>query len=487
MKYTSPGKHRSVASFREHLRSIDSRLDCDNELLGKDGPLGRPLEVAGRIIGNRFAVHPMEGWDGTVDGLPSEHTRRRWRRFGRSGAKLVWGGEAYAVQGDGRGNPHQLWWNPKVDSRRGLADLRAEILGGHDEVGESTDDLYVGLQLTHSGRFARPTDEGPAPRIAHRHPVLDPRVGVTAEYPVLTDGELEAIGENFVVVAKAAQEVGFDFVDLKSCHSYLLHELLGACSREGAYGGSFENRTRLFRRIVEGIRADCPGLDIGVRVNAGDVYPYTRSAETGIGEPAGWDEDLPISWGFGVDREDPRRIDLSEPLRFLALVRDLGIRLVNLTLGSPYHSPHLQRPAAYPPTDGYLPPEDPLASVATHVLTARECKAKMPELLIVGTGYSYLQEYLPHVAQYEVGKRHVDFVGIGRMTLVYPELPLDVLRGRPLRKGRICRTFSDCTSAPRKGLVSGCYPLDDYYRALPEAKLLKRLKRESRSSESDGS
>ena len=482
MKYRSPGQHKSAASFREHLRSIDSRLGCDEELLGADGPLGREIAVMGKTLGNRFAAHPMEGWDGTEEGLPTAHTLRRWRRFGRSGAKLVWGGEAYAVQGDGRANPNQLFLNPRADARRGLEELRAEVLAGHEEIGEGTDDLLIGLQLTHSGRWSRPTTDGPAPRIAYRHPVLDPRLGIDDDAAILTDGELEAIAENYVRAASRAREVGFDFVDVKCCHGYLLHELLGARSRPGPYGGSFENRTRLFRGIVEAVRALEGNLDVGVRISIGDVFPHSANAETGEGEPAGWREHVPCDWGFGIGRDDPRELDLDEPFRFLDLLREMKVELVNLTLGSPYYCPHLQRPATYPPSDGYSPPEDPLASVAQHLLVARACKARFPELLFVGTGYTYLQEYLPHVAQHEVGHGHVDFVGLGRMLLIYPELPHHVLQGRPLERKRICRTFSDCTSAPRQGLLSGCYPLDDHYQALPDAETLKRIKRERRDA-----
>ena len=157
-------------------------------------------------------------------------------------------------------------------------------------------------------------------------------------------------------------------------------------------------------------------------------------------------------------------------------MRDLGIRLVNLTLGSPYYNPHLQRPAAYPPSDGYQPPEDPLIQVAEHLRIVARCKAEVPELALVGTGYSYLQEWLPHIAQGQVAAGHVDFVGLGRMVLSYPEMPRDLLEGKPLVRKKICRTFSDCATAPRNGLKSGCYPLDDHYRQREEYKTLRAIK-----------
>jgi len=479
MKFKTPGQDKDLDSFREHWQSIASDLDCASSLDELDAGLAAPCRIGERTLGNRWATHPMEGWDATSEGLPSEDTLRRWGKFGASGAKLIWGGEAFAVRGDARANPHQLFLNPAADTRAGLVRLRETLVRAHEAAGESSDDLYIGLQLTHSGRYARPTSAGPRPRIAWRHPVLDARSGVDSDAAILSDAELEDLIGDFVAAARAAQDAGFDFVDVKCCHGYLLHELLGAKTRPGPYGGSFDNRTRFFRSAVTAIRSACPGLDIAVRVSIGDIHPFAPGADR-RGEPTGWDQHLPYEYGFGVDARDPRRMDLGESFQFLELLQSLDIRLVNLTLGSPYYNPHLQRPAAYPPCDGYLPPEDPLHQVAEHIHVTRRCKQAFPDLLLVGTGYSYLQEWLPHVAQHEIAAGHVDFVGIGRMLLSYPEMPLDVLRGKELQRRRICRTFSDCTTAPRQGLPSGCYPLDEAYKHRPEAERLREIKRELR-------
>lgn len=463
--FTQPGRFKSVAEFGDAMAALGVPIQCDEEVGGRAGPLGQPLDVYGHTLHNRFAVHPMEGWDGTADGRPSDWTRRRWRRFGRSGAKLIWGGEAFAVREDGRANPRQLFCNETVDVVGDLSELIEEVRAGHTEVGEDPDELFLGLQLTHSGRWSCPSESGPAPRIAYHHPVLDARAGISPADPVLSDAELREILDSYIAAARVAMQAGFHFVDIKCCHGYLLHELLGAKTREGDFGGSFENRTRFFRELVEGVRAACPGLHVGTRVSVCDSVPFHKHASNEVGVPDGI-EHRPWRYGFGIDAEDPRLPDFDDAQQFLGLCRELAVRLVNITVGSPYYCPHLQRPAAYPPSDGYLPPEDPLLSVAYHLEAVRHCKAAFPDLVLVGSGYSYLQEFLPGVAQHEVAAGHVDVVGIGRMVLSYPELPLDVLRGDPLQHKRICRTLSDCTTSARQGEISGCYPLDPDYKNL---------------------
>jgi 2,4-dienoyl-CoA reductase-like NADH-dependent reductase (Old Yellow Enzyme family) len=424
----------------------------------------------------------MEGWDGTPDGNPTESTFRRWQRFGQSGAKLIWGGEAVAVCHEGRANPNQLLAAEHTSAA--LARLRAVLVAEHRKVTGSEDGLLVGLQLTHSGRFSRPNaHDRSEPRILYRHPLLDRRMKLPPDYPVLTDGEVGAIIEDFHRAAALAWKLGFDFVDIKHCHGYLGHEFLSAHTRGGAYGGSFENRTRFLREVVQGIRLLAPGLGIAVRLSAVDTVPFipdpSRSAngKLGPGIPVHDMDLIPYRWGFGLNPLVPEQEDLTEPVQFLELLERLGIRLVNLTAGSPYYNPHVQRPALYPPSDGYQPPEDPLIGVARQMVMTHKLKQRFPNLIIVGSAYSYLQDFLPHVAQAAIREGWVDLVGLGRMVLTYPELLRDASTGRPIEHKRICRTFSDCTTAPRNGLPSGCYPLDGYYKDSEAAEQLAILKR----------
>jgi 2,4-dienoyl-CoA reductase-like NADH-dependent reductase (Old Yellow Enzyme family) len=464
------GSVKDALRFQEHLRSLQVDLPCDLELVPTaDSPFLLPLHRAGIKIGNRVAINPMEGWDATPDGNPSELTYRRWQKFGASGAKLIWGGEAVAVSPSARANPNQLVMAPHT--RENIARLRAVLVAEHRKTMGSDDDLLIGIQLTHSGRYCRPhVHDRPEPRILYRHPILDRRLNLPDDYPLLTDAEIEAIIEDFHTAARAAWELGFDFVDIKHCHGYLGHEFLSAHTRSGKYGGSFENRTRFLREIVQGIRANAPGLKIGVRLSAFDTVPFrpdpaqSSNGKRGPGIPDDYEHLIPFNWGFGVDRQDPTQADLTEPIRFLSLLEELQIPLVNLTAGSPYYNPHLQRPALFPPSDGYLPPHDPLIEVGRQLNVARQLKRLFPNLIVVGTAYSYLQDFLPYVAQPVLREGWIDVVGLGRLTLTYPEILLDAAQGRPLQHKRICRTFSDCTTAPRNGLPSGCYPLDGHYK-----------------------
>jgi 2,4-dienoyl-CoA reductase-like NADH-dependent reductase (Old Yellow Enzyme family) len=251
------------------------------------------------------------------------------------------------------------------------------------------------------------------------------------------------------------------------------HELLGAKTRPGKFGGSLENRTRFLREVVSGVRAEAPALAIGVRLSIFDFTPFA-AGPNGVGVPQPLID--PAHFHFGCDASG-FGVELAETVAFLVTLKELGVHWICTTAGSPYYTPHLQRPAAFPPSDGYLPPEDPLVGVARQIAATAELKRTLPALTFVGSGYTYLQDWLPHVGQAAVEQGMVDFVGLGRMVLSYPELPADVLAGRPLDRKRICRTFSECTSGPRNGLISGCFPLDPFYKSHPDAERLAAITR----------
>ena len=466
---------KTPQALRSHVErsNIPLHFDDDSQPRGSSA-LAQPIEVDGVRVGNRFCILPMEGWDGTRDGQPSDLTIRRWRHFGKSGAKLIWGGEAVAVHREARANPNQLLISPQ--NQRSIGALREQLVAEHRErFGSNADsDLFIGLQLTHSGRFARPEQwNRPEPIAAYNHPVLDARFpgGVR----VMADEDIDRLVDVFVDAARMAYDCGYRFVDIKQCHGYFGHELLGARTRPGRYGGSLEHRWRFLRGIIEGVKSVVPGLIVGVRLSVFDTIPY-RKGEDGVGVPAA--DVTARSVGFSV--VDERTMDVGAALEdsraTLAMLESLGVRWICATAGSPYYNPHLQRPAFFQPLDGYEPPEDPLLSVSRQIDATARLKAMFPQLVFVGSGYSYLQEWLPNVAEYAVREGLTDFVGLGRVALSYPDLPADVLSGKKLRRQAICRTFSDCTTGPRMGLVSGCYPLDPFYTARPDAEQVRNVR-----------
>jgi len=481
--YPPPTRFHSPQELRDYLDQLAIELPFDDSPdTGPHSFFAQPYYLPdGATIGNRICAQPMEGWDATPDGHPSELTRRRWLRLAQSGAKLIWGCESVAVSPDGRSSPHQLLINP--DTLPDLAALRREMIAAHlarfgpGRSTTSASGLLIGLQLTHSGRFSCPEQwDRRQPALLYHHTYLDAKMGISPTAPLLSDSRIEELIEQFISAALLAAEAGFDFVDIKHCHGYLGHEFLSAYSRPGPYGGSYMNRTRFTRRVLLGIRQKAPHLRIGVRLSAFDLIAYEPDPHTGAGRPV----EVPgYPTPFGADPADPCQVKLDEPARFLELLRELGVTLVNLSAGCSYYNTHIMRPSRYTattPLGSYLPPEDPLAGVARQMAAVAELKKRLPELCLVGSAYSYLQEWLPNVAAHNLRSNRVDFIGLGRLLLANPDYPADLLAGRTPDRKHLCRSFSDCISAPRNGLVSGCYPFDPFYRSHPAAAELKEIK-----------
>ena len=463
-----------------NYHSIDD-LRRDAEQLGIDLPLvedreeikellARPVILPGDgdrewRIGNSLAIHPMEGCDGELDGRPGELTFRRYQRFGAGGAKLLWF-EACAVVPEGRANPRQLWIYP--DSVRALSGLLEACRRAHEQEFGTRDGLVSVLQLTHSGRYSCKS-----PRVAYEHPVLDlyPYVSAwnspprTAPWHVASDEYLASLEECFVEAAILAREAGFDGVDLKMTHGYLLAELLSARTRPGKCGGSLENRARLALNVLGKIR-ERVGKDflLAVRLGVYDGVPYAVSPQraTGIPRP----HEKPYIWGFGVNPQNPLEPDLEEPIRFIGWLKQAGVRLLNVSLGNPYVNPHLGRPYEKPNEGLYETPEHPLLGVARHFNATAKIQQAFPDLVTVGTGYSWLQHFLINAGAANLKLGKVRMVGVGRGALAYPEFARDALTKGELDPLRTCKTLSFCTylmrqkNHPLGQFPTGCPPFD---------------------------
>ncbi len=469
---------KNPQGFAQRLNDLGVNLPVDESiLLAADSPLGKPLSIGGFIAGNRWAVHPMEGWDATSDGKPTPELERRWHRFAISGAKIIWGFEAMAVRQDGRANPNQLVIN--ATNAPLIRDAALRAVEAHAKRFGTADDLFWGFQLTHSGRFSRPNRRDLLePMLAYHHPILDKRYKISPDSPLASDQDIQDLRDAFIEAAVLSERCGARFIDFKQCHGYFGHELLGGFTRQGEYGGeSLAARTRFVRETLAGIRAAAPKLILGVRLSAFDILPYRPGSDAGTGIPEEYEQGKPYRYGFGINRHNPNEFDLTEPIALLKLLKEWGVAIVNVSCGSPYYNPHIQRPALYPPSDGYQPPEDPLVGVARQAQVVKTLRAAVPDLPLIGSGLTYLQEFTAHVSQALVREGWMDAVGLGRMMLSYPTLPADTLEKGKMEAKLICRTFSDCTTAPRNGMPSGCYPLDPEYKKLPEAAMLKETKR----------
>ena len=432
----------------------------------------QPINIGGRRVGNRLAIQPMEGCDGELDGRPGELTFRRWKRFGNGGCKLIWG-EAVAILDEARANPRQLWLHE--GSLTEIALLLEELKREHRAQwgANACDDLLVGCQLTHSGRYSHRR-----PLIAMHDPSLDPatyvpdpssggKILMPPDYPVLSDDDLKRAEDAYIAAAKRAVKIGFEFLDLKQCHRYLLNELLAAHERPGPYGGSFDNRTRLIRNIIGRIRNEVSkDVLLASRINVCDFVPYMKAAD-GRGAPRPYI--TPYKWSFGVDPRNPETPDLTEPKELVALLKSLGVCLLNISMGNPYNNMHFSRPFEKPPLDGYDTPEHPLLGVARHFRLAGEMQQAFPDLPMVGTGYSWLQHLFLECGAANVKNGCIALVGVGRGAFAYPDFVKDIKTTGKIRNEQACIAVSSCTALMRaKGneygqYPSGCVPKDKFY------------------------
>lgn len=407
---------------------------AQNEELGTALPysedtsvLANKVEVAGKIFPNRLACQAMEGCDGTRDGRPDELTKRRYRRFAEGGAGIIWF-EATAVMNEGRANPRQLYITEDT-----LDAFKAEVEDIKETAMKTNGyEPKIFMQATHSGRYSKPTGT-PDPLIAYNNPIFEGDKPIPSDH-IVSDEYLDRVGEALVNGAVLAEKAGFDGVDIKCCHRYLNSELLSAYNREGRYGGSLENRTRLLRESVQGaIQSTGDDFLVSSRLNVYDGFKYP--------------------YGFGVPTDGSLDFDPTEPAWLIQQLYNYGVRILNVTMGNPYFNPHVNRPFAM---GGYEAPEHPLEGVKRVLCGTAELKKNVPDMKIICSAVSFLGVAAPHVVSAFIKDGGFDFAGFGRTIFAYPDFARDIIGKGEMDKNKCCICCSKCTQIMRAGGTPGC-------------------------------
>lgn len=411
---------RKVYSTNEEFLLQNKELGTELPFSENTEVLGRSLIIGSKEIPNRLACQPMEGCDGNADGTPGELTLRRYDRFAKGGAGLIWY-EATAVLPEGKANPRQLHINKNnLDAfSRQVEAIKETALK------ENGIEPVVIMQATHSGRYSKP-EGSPAPLIAYNNPIFEKDNPISSDR-IVTDEYIDEVKEALINASLLAQKAGFDGVDIKACHRYLNCELLSAYERKGRYGGTFENRTRLLRESILGaMELTDKDFIVTSRMNVYDGFPYP--------------------YGFGVSEDGGIDTDLREPVELIRLLSSYGVRLLDITMGNPYFNPHVNRPFA---KGGYTHEEHPLEGVARMLKGIAEIKASVPEVSLIASAFSYLGVAAPFVAAGFIEAGLFDMAGFGRTVFAYPDFAKDILKDGKMDKNKICICCSKCTEIMR--------------------------------------
>ncbi len=422
--------------LKEKIYQLRLDIPWDNDLR----VLGEERQINDKKIPNSLAIHPMEGCDGDQEGRPTELTRSRYKEFVAGGAGLIWW-EATSIVPEGRSNPNQLQIN------EGTKDSLEKLVTEVNELGEKKNGYrpcHI-LQLNHSGRYSAPEGKK-RPLFIFHDPYLDEKAGISREDQPVSDQYLDSLVPAYIKAARLAYEAGFDGVDIKICHRYLLSEVVAGYTREGEFGGDFSNRLRLIEDIVEGIKNEVGDkLLLTARLNLYDSIPYP--------------------YGFGVDREDERKADLREPVQLVKILADKGVEIFSISASDPRYKPYIVRPFNRN-LNNITPPEHPLEGVARHFKLTAAVQKTLKDKVVLGAGYSWLRHLFPYIAAGNINNKRARMAGVGRTAFAYPGFANDILKRGQLKEDKSCIACSKCTELMIAGGPTGCviHSRDPYFK-----------------------
>jgi len=433
MSNHKPFRYKTMDELKQAFERENVNIALSEDL----SPLGKNVKIGHLTSSNAMAVLPMEGCDCNTDGSISELTKRRYMRFAKGGSGLIWW-EANAVVEEGKANPLAMMLTN--ENLSAFQEVVKECKQAAKE--ENNVSLIQILQLTHSGRYSRP-GEARAPMVAFRDPLLDERSGVVSDEQVVTDEYLDSLIPKYVEAALLAKEAGFDGVDIKAVHKYLISELLGGFTRKGKYGGeSLENRSRLLIDIVREVRK-AVGSDfiVACRLNVYDVHPYP--------------------YGFGSDKEDFTKWDSTEPVALIKNLVKAGVDIFALSSSNPYYIyPQFGRPFDVPSIGVPVPEESQLAIIERMFEFTRVGQAAAGDIPVIGNGYSWLRQFIPNVAAANLKAGVCSMVGLGRSSFAYPDGAHDIFTKGTMDSQKVCVACSKCTQIMRDHGSTGCVVRD---------------------------
>lgn len=420
----------------DDLRRKSEELDLSIPIADNLAVLATSAPIAQRTVSNRFSTLPMEGRDALPDGTPGDLTFRRYRRYGAGGWGIIQF-EACGVWQGGRSSDRQMCLNDSTE--KAIASLLGETRrAAKESMGASHSPVCL-LQLQDAGRYRHAS--GTVPGLAVPYPLLDDRAHVPEGTKPLSDGDIESIQDYMVAAAARAEKIGFDGVDIKSCHRYLASDLLAAHLRPGKFGGGFEGRTRFIREVTERIRsAVSKEFIVASRMNIFDGFPY----------PYGW----------GCDRSDPPVPDMTEPLKLVGILKELGMNLITTSAGTPYYNPWLVRPFDRLIPGNIPAPEHPMEGVSRLFSLTETLQRAYPDFSVAGSGYTWLRQFGVYAAAANLERKAVTFAGFGRTGFAYPDLPRDVMEKGTIDHKKVCVSCSLCSEVMAQGGPTGCYAKD---------------------------
>ena len=418
--------------FNKRRFSFDTLDDLNNEinkfnLAASENviELTSPIKLGDFTLANRIVALPMEGVD-AVNGAPKKLTRDKYINVARGGYGLIWL-EATSVNQEGMSNDNQLFINE--DNYNEFKKLNEDIKKASKQ-SLYKKEAYTVLQLNHSGRYSNHNKKENAQIATHRR-LLDEKRGIESDRKLVTDDYLDKLKNDYLNAAKLAKKCGFNAVDIKSCHGYLLSELLSASDRSGNYGGSFSNRSKFLLETIDMIKSnsECQDLDIAVRLNMADLTEN------------------------GFSTTENLEYDLEETEKLIGLLRDRGVKLISLTLGNPYYIPYVNKPSDLKKDEDI---EDPFTSSYRIFEMSRKLQRKFPEIFFVGVCYTFFRQFAANVAENEIKNKDIKLAGFGREVLAKPDQANDILTNACLDKDKVCITCGLCSKLKANFLPAGC-------------------------------